>query len=366
MKILHIIESLSSGGAERLVSELAPIMNEMFQTEILLFNKKNIFFEENLIKKNIKIIYLPFKSRLNPLNILAIRNIIIREKYDVVHSHLFPSNYFTSIASKLIFSKKPRFITTEHSTHNNRRKKIFFRLIEKYIYTSYKIVISISDATNNNLINWIRPKAKDKEKFIVIQNGINIEKFANAKKYEKKDLDSRLNDSDKILCMVGNFSIQKDQATIIKSMKLLPKNVYLILVGDGPQKLKLENLAINEKVSDRVIFLGSRKDVPQIFKTSDIVIVSSNWEGFGLVAIEGMASRKPVIASNVPGLAEVVQDAGMLFDKSNEKDLSNKVIALLENKDLYHKTVALCFLRAKEFSISKMSKFYIDQYLKVL
>lgn len=360
MKILHIIDSLSSGGAEKLISELVPLLNKHFETHVLLLTDKQDFFLEPLKRENINILCVPFRKIYSPLNIFFIRKFIRKGQYTVVHSHLFPANYWTAMASKLIYKNKPKFITTEHSTHNKRREKFYFKLIEKFVYGCYNSVISISESTRQNLIDWLKPM--NKNKFIVIENGICLEVFINAERYIKSDLDKRFSERTKLLCMVGSFSKQKDQATVIQAMKYLPKNVHLLLVGKGKLKHEHEKLAKEAEVDDKIEFLGARKDVPRILKTSDIVIVSSHWEGFGLVAAEGMAAGKPVIASDVPGLSEVVRGAGVFFEKCNARDLSHIILELLNNKVKYKKIADECLEKSNNYNIDRMVKDYMKVY----
>ena len=362
IKVLHIIPSLNAGGAEKLIEESLPIMknNYNIDIEVLLLTNKGNVFDEKLKENNIKINVSPYEKIRSLKNILYIQKHIKRNHYDIVHSHLFPCNYWASMVSKLIFKNKPKFITTEHSTHNKRRDKLYFRPIEKLIYSSYDTIISISEGTQQNLINWIKPKGKDK--FVVIENGINLVDFINAEPYKKSDLDSKFNESTRLLCMVGSFSKQKDQATIIRAMKELPDNTFLLLVGDGSLRIENENLAKELEVDERVKFLGIRKDVPRIFKTSDIVIVSSHWEGFGLVAAEGMAAGKPVIASDVPGLSEVVRDAGVLFEQGDEHGLSDRINDLLSNIAEYDMVCQRCLEKSRKYSINTMVNEYLRTY----
>ncbi|MFP4698137.1 MAG: glycosyltransferase [Eubacteriales bacterium] len=361
IKVLHIIPSLNSGGAEKLIEESLPIMknNYNIDVEVLLLTDKGNIFDKKLKDNNIKTNVSPHQKIRSIKNIFYILKHIKRNHYDIVHSHLFPCNYWASIASKLILKNKPKFITTEHNTHNKRRDKFYFRPIERFIYSGYDTIISISEGTQQNLINWIKPKGKDK--FVVIENGINLVDFINAEPYKKSDLDSKFNESTRLLCMVGSFSKQKDQATIIRAMKDLPDDIFLLLVGGGSLKQEYEKLAKKLEVDDRVKFLGIRKDVPRIFKTSDIVIVSSHWEGFGLVAAEGMAAGKPVIASDVPGLSEVVRGAGVLFEKGSQKELIDNINSFLNNKAQYYKITEKCLERSNRYNIKRM----VEEYLKV-
>lgn len=240
LKILHIINNLGSGGAEKLIEESLPILNNFqgIKADVLLLTDDKNVFDKTLKLKGIKVDVIKFHSIYNPLNILEIKKYIKKNNYDIVHAHLFPTQYWVAIASKLMFRNRPKFITTEHSTHNRRRDKFYFRFIDKYIYSSYDLIISISQKTQENLVYWLRPKANQLKKFIVIENGINIDKFRNAIPYKKEELNPSFTEETKLICMVGRFSEQKDQATLIKAMKYLPEDIHLLLVGEGPLRKK--------------------------------------------------------------------------------------------------------------------------------
>ena len=139
MRILHIINGLGRGGAERLLSEMLPIINEKedITINVLVLNDYKGVYIKSLIVNGVGVQTIPLRNLYNPLNVLYIRRYIIEGKYDIVHAHLFPTIYWVSIASKLIFKNKPKFVMTEHSTYNKRRKKSYFRYIEKFIYSSY-------------------------------------------------------------------------------------------------------------------------------------------------------------------------------------------------------------------------------------
>ncbi|TKH01020.1 glycosyltransferase family 4 protein, partial [Peribacillus simplex] len=237
--------------------------------------------------------------------------------------------------------------------------------LDRLIYSNYSRVISISQKTQENLISWINSKQKSLEKYLVIENGINFKKFNESKPYLKSEINEILNEEKILLCMVGRFSKQKDQATLIKAMKSLSKDVHLLLIGEGPLKAQNEFLAKEIGLERRIHFLGFRNDVDRIYKTSDIVILSSKWEGFGLAAVEGMATGKPVIASDVTGLKEVVEGAGVLFKKGDSLDLAENINNLLINAEEYSKVSDKCLKRASNYNIEKMVEGYMNLYLKV-
>lgn len=146
-----------------------------------------------------------------------------------------------------------------------------------------------------------------------------------------------------------------------KPLKFLPEDYKLLLVGDGARRLILEDLVVTLQLQDRVTFLGLRKDVYPLIKMCDIAILSSHWEGFGLVAVEAMASGIPLIASNVKGLAQVVDGGGLLFEPSNVEDLISKILEL-NDPNLYMQTVNNCLEKSKNYDINIMIEKLITLY----
>lgn len=354
MKILYVINDLSMGGAEKMLLDMTLLMNEKtnYSVTILLLNDREESLKQVFEDQNIKVYTLNCKSNYSLMNLYKIINYM--KKYDIVHSHLFPSNYWVALAK--IFLKDKTIVTTEHSTYNNRRNYKLFKPLEKVIYSKYDKVISIGDTTQVNLLNWIG--LRNDGSFVVIKNGIDLIKFDTVKAYEKKVF---FDDTSFILTMVGSLREQKDQETIIRAMRLLPENIKLLLVGDGNKRDKLVRLINELALEDRVKLLGVRQDIPVIMKTSDVVIVSSNWEGFGLVAVEGMAVRKPVVASDIDGLKQVVEGFGVTFKKGNEVDLANKVNELLNDVNYYNEIANKCYKRSKNYTIEKL----VEEYLKI-
>lgn len=364
MRILHVINNLGSGGAEKLIEDLLPLLNQDkdIEAELLLLTDDNNVFYNSIIAEGIKVNVIKYKNIYDPRNIIEIKKHIENGQYDIIHSHLFPTQYWVAIAKLILNNKRIRFITTEHSTHNRRREKKIFRYMDRFIYKQYDTIISITDKTKTNLIEWIDPERKNSDKHIVIENGINIKKFKEALPYKKPELIEGISEGTKLICMVGRFSEAKDQSTLIKAMSFLSEDVHLVLVGEGPLIGKNKELAAKLRVSERVHFLGFRQDIPKILKTVDIVVLSSHWEGFGLSAVEGMSAGKPVLASDVSGLREVIYGAGLIFPQGNDEELANIGRVLLGDKIEYQKIKEACEKRAKNYDIEKLTKKHIYIY----
>jgi glycosyltransferase involved in cell wall biosynthesis len=365
-KILHVIAKLNTGGAEKLLLDSIPLYNQRglsVDLLVLLDNDKDSLFTKQLKEINVcNVYFIKQKSIYNPAYIFKI--IPFLKKYNIIHVHLFPALYWVAIANRLL--KKPnKLIYTEHNTYNKRRNKIWLKPIEHIIYRQYSKIICISEKTKEHLSSWIGMNWVNK-KSQVIHNGINISRFDTSVATEKLKLG--IPDNAKIILMIGRFNLQKDTNTLIKAFNLLDnkKDLYLIFIGDGDLRKKSEELVENLGIEKSVLFLGIRKDVPELIKASYVCVLSSNWEGFGLVAVEYMASCRPVIASDVDGLREIVKGAGLLFEKGNVNELKEKLELLLNNEMIYKKVTIACYQKSKEFSIEKMINSYLDVYTAIV
>ena len=355
MKILHVINSLSTGGAEKLVADLAPLQRERgHAVEVLLLRGGESVFRTALENSGIRVYdFGAGTSVYSPLNIL--RLIPFMRKYDVIHVHLFPAQYWTAMARILTFSNV-RLVTTEHSTNNRRRGLLFWKFIDSAIYACYSSVVCCAemarDALCRHLGAWKR--------ICTISNGVNVEFVRNAKPIAKEDLG--LPKDAFLLCQVARFICPKNQDVVIRSLVHLPESVHAVFVGDGERRNVCEELAQELGVRERVHFLGIRSDVPALLKTVDVVVCSSEYEGLSLASAEGLAAGKPVVASDVPGLAEVVGGAGILFSQGDEKALAEAILKLSSDKDFYDATATACSRRARDFDIRKTCEAYLSVY----
>lgn len=359
MKVLHIINSLHTGGAEKLLADSLPIYKEYgVETDLLLLNSDDTPFLQSLKSKFTgQIFYTHSHSYYAPAQLWHIRK-YLKSDYDIIHCHLFPVLYWTALA-KLLGNNQQKMIFTEHNTENRRLNNLAFLQVDKFIYRYYDKVTAITPQVKQVLIDKLH---LPNQKVEVIYNGIDVEKFAIATSYQKSMF---FDDTDTIIIQVSRFQTQKDQQTVIHALSDLPENYKLLLVGDG--KLKNDCQALVDKLSlqHRVKFLGVRMDVPALLKTADIVVQSSHWEGFGLAAVEGMAAGKPLIASDVAGLRDIVKDYGLLFEQGNAKELVSKILQLQDN-NFYDDIAKKCAQRAGDFHILKMVEENIKLYRRML
>ena len=352
MRILHVITSLRIGGAEKLMVDLLPRLRDLGnEVELAVFNGAQTQFVEQLEEAGIKIHKFDMNSNVYHLsNLIKLRSFF--DEFDIIHTHNTACQLFAAIDS---IGKNTILCTTEHNTSNRRRNIKGLKWADKWMYSRYQKIICISDQAEENLRNYLNSSSS---KIITIYNGVNLRTFLNA----KPDYSLKRNKDKIIITMVAAFRPQKDHQTLFKALKLLPDNFELWVVGDGEIRKKVEKMCELEGVKERTIFWGLRKDVPTILKTSDIIVMSSHYEGLSLSNVEGMSCGRPFIASDVDGLREVVKGHGVLFPHQDYYTLAKEIIRLTEDKEYADRIINQCQAKAAEFDIKVMAEKYNDIY----
>lgn len=357
MKVLQVINSFSTGGAERLLLEMIPLFNERGITmDLLLLDGTPRPFLEALKDLRCCTVHTLGSSPqlMNPM--LALRIAPFLQQYDVVHVHIFPSLYWAAMA-RMLSRSRAKMVFTEHSTSNRRMRRAWMGAIQTRIYNRYDKIVCITREVFDVLK---KHTGLPDNKFVIIKNGVNLAKIHGARALPRETL---FPDSDvRILIQVASFQEPKDQPTVIRALARLPKHVKLLLVGDGPLRPNAVALVQQLQLQDRVKFLGLRMDVPQLLKSSDVVILSSKFEGLSLSSIEGMASGRPFVASSVPGLSEMVEGAGVTFPVQDDAALAVVIERLLSDPVHYERIVSSCIERANEFDIQTMVTQHIALY----
>lgn len=357
MKVLQVINKPLIGGAEKVVRDLCVSLNAVgIQTDVLFLSKSTSvsFFDT---RSGYRVIYPKYKLGIyNPLLLFYIIKHV--KKYDIINVHLFPSLYFLGIV-KMLFLKEKKIVFTEHSTNNRRMNNFIFKFLDQFIYKYYNKIVTISNDVDISIKNHLNFKVN---KFLLIKNGIDLNSIINAGKYSKHYLSEYISESDFVVTQVSSFQYPKDQFTLVDSLISLPFEIKCIFVGDGVDRPKCEKYVIEKNLQNRIFFLGKRTDVYEIMKTSDVLVLSSKYEGMPISCLESIASNKPFIGTDVPGIREIVRDHGLLFEFSDSIKLSEHILELYNNKNYYINVSNKCFIRSKDFDISNTVNAYIRLY----
>lgn len=322
MKILYVITELGLGGAEILLVNLANRMVENgHDVEILALGSANAHVRT--LDPRIKVSLLSMKKNLRGFikAYHACWKLSRQKRWDVVHAHMFHANLVARLAAPLF--RHARVISTAHSNNEGGAARMF----------AYRVTDFLSDINTNvsrgALDRYISHRFFSPSKSICVYN------FVDTKHYHP-DLVARewmrreqgFNDRQFVVLNVGRLVHEKDQSLLLRAFAIALKehlNLWLVLVGDGAERLALEDQAANLGIAQRVRFCGSRRDVAQWYNLADLFVLTSRVEGFGLVLAEAMASGCPAVTTDVGGCSEVVGDSGVVVPSGSVESVAEAI-----------------------------------------
>lgn len=299
-----------------------------------------------------------FESMRNPLLLFRLARFLRDGRFDIIHTHNTSCQFLAAAAS---LSAPGRLVTTEHNTTNRRRAWRWFRPVDRWMYSRYARIICVGEETLRNLVDHLGKDVSGK--VVKITNGVDLRRFAEAVPDPVVASDPGFK-----VIMVAAFRAQKDQATLIRAVSLLPEDYHLYLVGgvelpeDEPNLTSCEELVRSRGLEGRVRFLGKRGDVPSLLAASDLVVLSTRYEGMSLSVIEGMASDKPFAASDVSGVRDQVLGAGILFPEGDEGELAGLIRGLREDPAAAAEVASRCRARASEYDLSETVRAHLSLY----
>ena len=363
MRILQVITSLRTGGAERLVVDLSKQLKLAGDgVEILLFDGTETALKSEAEAAGIPVRALSkgWRAMRNPLLFFKLTRFLRKNKFDIVHTHNTACQLLTSVSSCFV---PLRLVTTEHNTDNRRRRWRWYRAVDRWMYGRYQRIFCVGEETKSDLAGYLDCDRLT-EKLIVINNGIDVQKFIAA----MPALDLAEVEGHKIL-MVSAFRPQKDHPTLIRALQLLSPEYMLFLAGgsetdeDRQYLTRCKSLVSELELADRVYFLGVRSDVPQLLATADVVVLSTAYEGgTSLAALEAMFMGKPLLASDVPGVHDLVSGAGLLFPFGDERRLAELIRQVCEDPSFAAEVGAKCRARAADYDVAETARRYLQEY----
>lgn len=365
MKVLHVINSLALGGAERLVADLLPRLIEGgIDTELYVLDGRGDAFSDRLRSRGVRVTFAHKEGAniYSPLHLAELRRFLAASEPDILHSHLGPSFHWCALAVPAVGSGRPRpwLVTTEHAVHNRRMRMPLLRGFERFCYGRYDRIACVSAEVADAIQGWL---GLSPGRLLVILNGIEPGDFGPSVKPDPYLLSWAA--GRKIIAMTARFIPAKDHATALGALKLLPENYAAVFIGDGPEKLAAQKLASDLGLTERCFFAGARDDVEVLLAASDLYMQTSVTEGFGIACLEAMASGLPVAASAVGGLRTLVEGAGLLFPPRDAEACAAALLRLAEDAGTREKVLAAQALRVFQHSMKVSAGAYIDLYAEL-
>jgi N-acetyl-alpha-D-glucosaminyl L-malate synthase BshA len=324
--------------------------------------RKNIFYHEVRTSDYPLFKFTPYEQVLTS----KLVDVVKFEKLDLLHVHYaIPHASAAYMAQQILKDQGVEipFITTLHGTDITLVGKdpSFEPVINFSINKSNRVT-----AVSENLKNETFKLFDIKNKIEVIPNFICLKEYKldNNEYYKKRFAPN----NEKIICHVSNFRKVKRIEDVLTMFEGISKeiDVKLILVGDGPERGRLEQIARNSNHMKNIFFLGSLKSTKEVLNISDLFILPSSKESFGLSALEAMACEVPVIASDTGGIPEVIihGESGMLNSVGDTYQMTKNALKLLSNDSLLEKFKANAYKQAMKFDIEVILPKYEKLYEK--
>jgi sugar transferase (PEP-CTERM/EpsH1 system associated) len=363
INVQHVVLSLRPGGLENgvvnLINRLDPnefkssvcCLKEAGEFALRLENERTCVFEMGW-------------SGGNDLRLLfRMVSLFRRTKPDIVHTRNAEAFFYGFLAAKIAGVR-----TIVHSEHGRTFDDRGIRFLAQRVLSRYTAAIgSVSEQLKRDLTSHIGIPA---ERIDVLHNGVDFDRFSNSTANASLRNQLHFSPDDLVIGSVGRLAPVKNYPLLLRAVASLDHDrVRLLLVGDGPERSRLEELARSLGVETRVRFLGHREDIPDLLGIMDAFVLPSFSEGMSNTLLEAMASGVACIASNVGGNSEIVRHGldGLLFASGDEAALHSALSRLVDDAGMRSGMAAAGRARvAGEFSMEAMVERYESMYRKAL
>ena len=368
MKVLHVITSLVRGGAETHVAELAREQVDRGVDVTVAHLKDETYWRDSLVEAGVAIAPLAMARYGDLRPIARLRAAMRCIRPDVLHAHLPPAELYARLA---IATGGPTraFVLTRHNDEGFYHGP-WHRELGAWVARRADTVIAVSDTVRDQTHRYLGVSPK---KTRTIYHGIDPDPFARISSAERSQLRAEwgaVNDT-VVIGTVGRLAPQKGLHALLEGFvryrALASQPSRLVVVGCGPLETELKARSIELGLADAVVWAGFREDIPAVMSSFDVFALSSQYEGFGIVLLEAMAAGKPVVATEVSAIPEVIEDGvtGLLVPAGDAYAFSAAIMQL-EDAALREKLGTAGRKRAGEFTLDGMVDATLAAYAEVL
>jgi len=337
IRVLHVVDGYRMGGAENKLLELIQQLNHD-KYEILLANVGPTGpLESRFRTLDIEIFEFPRKFAFDPTPCLSLFHLIRERKIQVVQTTLFWADFIGTIAAKC--ARVPLILSWETVSHegdpyhNNFQRRNGYKLMAKFA----DLIVAVSHEVKTSLIKRRNIPA---EKIQVIHYGVDLQKFHPNGKAVRQNLRQSfdVDDNDFLIGIVARLEPWKGHDIFLEAFATLSEkypNVKVIFVGDGSLRANLEQIVRDRSLQNHVRFLGVRNDIAEILNVIDLFVLPSRpGEGLPNVLLEAMACRKPVVATAVGGVPELVASGknGYVVESGNVEELASALERVISDR----------------------------------
>ena len=337
IRILYVIDALEFGGGERGFSQLSTgIDKKRFKTYLAAHPESKL--EEMARLDNISFIPIDMDRKVNFKTIAQLLRIVNQHQIHIVHSMGARADFFARMAVRKL--PKISLVCTVAMPVEGFDigfiRKIIYKIADRFSSRYVTQFIAVSKALKDQLI---RKRKIHSDRITVVHNGVELDQYnPGMDASEKIRLLLGITDDYPIIGAIGRLVHQKGYSHFLQAAKQVyveKKYVRFVIVGHGPEEDNLKSMAKSLGISHVCTFAGLRRDIPELLSTFEVFVLSSVLEGLPRIVIEAMAMGRPIVATDIDGVREELEDGitGLLVPPENSDSLAKSIIDLLTDKD---------------------------------
>jgi glycosyltransferase involved in cell wall biosynthesis len=364
LKILQLITALQYGGAENMVGDLVETIDNAAFTVGYMEAKDDLV--PRLVDAGVSIKSFDEEFRFDPRAFSDLRRFIRAESFDVVHAHLPYAQTVGRLAT--VGLDVGGVVSTQHNVADTWHPVT--RVTERVTRSLDTVTVAVSEGVEKSFTGSSHPPNKLADDWCTIYNGIDVDGFD--QQVDSADTAAVLDEFDLdpdmlTLLNVGRYVPVKRQSEVIRAVARTSFDTQLLVVGDGPLKAELRALVSELGLSDRVHVTGRVADIEPFYAVGDIFVAPSRGEGLPITLLEAMDVGLPVVATDIPGIREVVDDdvTGQLYEPGDIEALCTALFKFCDP------SVRRCYGTAgyervkSRFSVEQMATLYAELYQQV-
>jgi glycosyltransferase involved in cell wall biosynthesis len=362
MKILQVISSSGMYGAESVILNLArglraaghPCALGVFANSA----NPNLQLHQRALEAGIPSYPFPCKGQFDPTAIRRIRDLAMETGADIFHTHGYKADVYTRLA---MLDHGAPLVSTCHNWLDEDWLTYLYGVVDRYVLRSFPRVVAVSEEVRQRLLE----AGVQQERLRIIPNGIDLRPFTVERCTDPVDWSQ---DRPAVVGMVARLSAEKGVDLFLRAAAKVAgtiSHVRFVVVGDGPDREKLEALIDQLRLRPFVSMLGRRDDMPAQYASFDLLVSSSLKEGLPIAILEAMASGLPLVATAVGDVLSVVRngETGILLPTGDPAALASAIVDLLRDREKRRRLGSVARqLVESQYSAERMSNDYLDTY----
>ena len=355
MKLLFVVPQMTTGGAEQVVYDLCSGL--LHRGHGIGLASAGGHLADELAKVGVHIVTVRGLDRRWPMGMaraaFRLARVLRQDTYDLVNAHSLTTSLISFMALRLTRSRA-RHVFTLHLPE----KLWYYRVMGRTLGWTVDQVVTVCRDNRTRLVN----SGVDENRIRVIYNGVDVDRFSPEPR-EKGENRFRIGILGRLIERKGHADLLQALSSLVGGM--VPTDVYLDIIGDGPMRDDLKQLTLDLGLKENVSFLGDRRDVPALLQELDVLAMPSTYEAFPVAILEALSSGLPVVATAVNGITEVIKhgETGFLVQPHDIEGLAQALATVAQSPDLRRHLSLNGVREVKErFSIRQMLDAYEETF----